>query len=84
MANRVSWALAIGFSSFVLLGAAGAAADDYAPTHAERHSVVCDQLNDDTQVASAGFLECSVHRVSETYHHQSMARVLSRARAQED
>lgn len=84
MANRVSWTLAMGFSSFMVLGAAGAAADDYAPKQAEHHPVVCDQHNDDTEVTRAGFLECSVHRVSNTYHHQNMARVLSRVRPPED
>lgn len=82
MRNRLAWIVCLGLASFMSLGAAGAAADNIildAPTTDLAH-ITCAEDKIDSEYASIGEPNCSVHRVSVTYARQSMASELTRDR----
>ncbi len=86
MQVRIVGILACGFASFILIGAAGAVSDSYFERLAlgETELVSCSDDRMDHEDASEAMLDCSVHRVSDTYSRQTMAFDLKRDRAFDD
>lgn len=82
MRYRLAWILCLGLASFMTLGAAGAAADNIildAPAK-DLVQITCAEDGIDSEYASIGLPNCSVHRVSVTYSRQSMANELTQDR----
>ncbi|MEL7113791.1 MAG: hypothetical protein AAGK93_12785 [Pseudomonadota bacterium] len=86
MHDRLAAILTCGFLSFFVLGAAGAASDTYfeAVTFKGAHLVTCDGDAMASEYSKSGLTDCSVHRVSTTYHRQKMASHLERDRMYSD
>jgi len=70
----------LGFASFFLIGAAGAASDQYFANsiEADLFEIVCAGDRMVQEHSTIGTTDCSVHRVSTTYGRQIMASHLSR------
>ena len=86
MHKRMAAMLSCGFMSFFVLGAAGAASDVYLETGSLTafQDVTCTQDQMASEYSVSGTPECSVHRVSTTYHRQKMATLLYRDHLKED
>ncbi|MCR9270552.1 MAG: hypothetical protein ACX94B_07600 [Henriciella sp.] len=86
MQDRIAALMACGFLSFFVLGAAGAASDTYfeAVVLKGMHAVSCNQDMMASEYSTLGTPDCSVHRVSTTYHRQQMANNLYRDQMVED
>jgi hypothetical protein len=86
MQGRVFAIITLGFTSFFLIGAAGAASDSYlsAAASTDVHQVTCDENRMDSDRPELEQPRCSLHRVSVTYGRQVMAMSLTQSRAQED
>ncbi len=86
MQDRIAAILTCGFLSFFVLGAAGAASDTYFEAVALNgaHLVTCAEDPMSSEYSVVGTADCSVHRLSTTYHRQKMASRLERDRMYED
>lgn len=86
MQGRVFAIITFGFTSFFLIGAAGAASDSYLlPSAApETHQVRCDDERMAQDRPDQDRPNCSVHRVSSTFGRQLMALSLTQGREHED
>ncbi len=86
MQGRIAALLVCGFSSFVMIGTAGAVSDTYFEDTMIKDTlrVSCDKDPMEQEDAQDGSPNCAVHRVSTTYARQRMAFSLKRDRAWDD
>lgn len=75
MQGRVFGIMTLGFASFLLIGAAGAASDSYFENAAEigAYQIACETDRMELDRPDLDRPNCSVHRVSPTYGRQLMA-----------
>ena len=86
MQGRFAAVLTLGFASFFVIGAAGAASDSYFEYRLSlaTHDVPCVQERMNLERPDLDRPNCSVHRVSTTYGRQVMAMNLTRDREELD
>ena len=86
MQGRVFAIMTLGFASFFLIGAAGAASDTYFEVSAnpDTHDIKCtiERMAEDRPDLDRP--QCSVHRVSPTFGRQKMAMRLTQSREVDD
>lgn len=86
MQGRVFALMTLGFASFFLIGAAGAASDTYFEVTAkpDTHKINCSMERMDEDRPDLDRPHCSVHRVSPTIGRQKMAMSMTQNREIDD